>query len=40
MGMSALNGLLWQDDKQITELHLYRHDAPKRGRLHLIAELI
>lgn len=40
VALDALNGLLWTDDRQITELHLYRHDAPKRGRLHLIAEVI
>jgi crossover junction endodeoxyribonuclease RusA len=34
----ALNGLLWTDDKQITELHLFREDAPKAGRIELIVE--
>ena len=34
----ALNGLLWADDKQITELHVTRVDGQRPGRLHLIAE--
>jgi crossover junction endodeoxyribonuclease RusA len=34
----ALNGILWADDQQITELHLYRKDAPKHGRIELIVE--
>lgn len=34
----ALNGLLWTDDQQIVELHLYRHESPRKGRLELIVE--
>lgn len=34
----ALNGLVWGDDAQVVELHMYRHDSPKAGRLDLIAE--
>ena len=34
----SLNGLLWADDKQISELHVTRVDGQRPGRLHLIAE--
>lgn len=34
----ALNGVLWADDKQIVELHLYRHESPRAGKLELIVE--
>ena len=34
----SLNGVLWVDDKQIVEWHLYRHDAPKHGRVELLVE--
>jgi Holliday junction resolvase RusA-like endonuclease len=36
VAIDALNGLLWADDRQIVELHLYRQDRPKEGGLHLI----
>ena len=36
----ALNGVLWTDDQQIVELHLYRKDAPKAGRIELIVEAV
>jgi Holliday junction resolvase RusA-like endonuclease len=34
----SLNGVLWVDDKQIVEWHLYRYDAPKNGRVELTVE--
>ena len=34
----ALNGVLWTDDQQIVELHLYRKDAPRNGRIELNVE--
>lgn len=34
----ALNGVVWADDKQIVEWHLYRYDAPKKGRVELTIE--
>ena len=36
----ALNGVLWADDEQIVELHLYREDAPKHGRIEIIVEAV
>lgn len=38
--MDALNGLVWADDKQIEELHLYRHESPRKGRIDLTIEAI
>lgn len=29
----AVQGLLYVDDKQICELHMYRHESPRRGSL-------
>lgn len=29
----ALNGVVWDDDKQVTELHVYRVDAAQVGQL-------
>lgn len=34
----ALNGLLWHDDAQIVELHLYRVDGQRPGRMELTVE--
>lgn len=34
----ALNGVVWVDDKQVSELHLFRVDGQRPGRLHLIIE--
>jgi Holliday junction resolvase RusA-like endonuclease len=34
----SLNGVVWADDKQIVEWHLYRYDAPKKGRVELTIE--
>lgn len=31
--LDALQGLAYTDDAQIVELHAYREDAPRRGRL-------
>ena len=36
--LDVLNGILWADDAQVVEIHLYRKDAPKDGRIHLIVE--
>lgn len=36
----ALNGLVWGDDAQVVEIHMYRQDRPKDGALHLIAESV
>lgn len=38
VALDALNGMLWADDKQIVELHLFRHEAPRNGKLDLIVE--
>jgi crossover junction endodeoxyribonuclease RusA len=34
----ALNGIVWADDKQVVELHCYRTDAPKQGRVTILIE--
>lgn len=34
----ALNGLVWVDDKQIVEWHLYRVDGQRPGRMELVVE--
>ena len=34
----ALNGILWKDDGQICELHVYRRDDKKRPRVELTVE--
>lgn len=31
----ALNKYLWEDDKQIVEMHVYRHDDKKNPRVEL-----
>lgn len=31
----ALNGVLWHDDKQIVEMHVYRHDDKHKPRVEL-----
>ena len=40
VALDALNGLIWTDDKQIVELHLYRYEAPREGRLEMTVEAI
>jgi Holliday junction resolvase RusA-like endonuclease len=34
--LDALNGLLWVDDSQIEELHLWRRDDKARPRVELV----
>ena len=34
----ALNGLVWADDKQVGELHVYRIDGQRPGRLEVTVE--
>lgn len=38
--LDCLNRVLWADDDQVVELHLYRKDAPKQGRVELIVEAV
>ncbi len=38
VALDALNGIVWDDDAQVVELHLYRQDRPKDGALHLTVE--
>jgi crossover junction endodeoxyribonuclease RusA len=38
VALDALNRVLWADDDQIVELHLYRHDRPKNGALLITVE--
>lgn len=38
--LDCLNRVLWADDDQVVELHLYRKDAPKEGRVELIVEAV
>lgn len=33
--LDALNGVLWHDDKQIDELHIYRHDDKNNPRVEV-----
>jgi Holliday junction resolvase RusA-like endonuclease len=40
VALDALNGLLWADDQQIVELHLFRHDRPRDGALLLTVEAL
>lgn len=37
--LDALNGLLWVDDSQVCELHLYRLDDKEDPRVELLVEL-
>lgn len=34
----GLKGIAWDDDEQITEIHMYRYDDPKNPRLELKIE--
>ncbi len=34
----ALNGIVWDDDKQVSELHVYRVDGQRPGRVEVIVE--
>lgn len=34
----ALNGLVWADDKQVCELHVYRVDGQRPGRCEVTVE--
>jgi Holliday junction resolvase RusA-like endonuclease len=36
--LDALNGLLWVDDSQIVEIHLWRRDDKARPRVELLLE--
>lgn len=36
--LDALNGLLWADDSQIVEIHLWRRDDKARPRVELLLE--
>lgn len=36
----ALNGIVWDDDSQITVLHLYRKESPRNGYMHIIVEAV
>jgi crossover junction endodeoxyribonuclease RusA len=38
VALDALNGVLWLDDKQVIELHLYRYDRPGDGALYATVE--
>lgn len=38
VALDALNRVLWADDDQVVELHLYRFDRPKNGALHITVE--
>lgn len=38
--LDCLNRILWADDGQIVELHLYREDDPKKGRVELIVSAL
>lgn len=39
--LDCLNGVLWHDDSQVVELHLYRYESPRAGRIDLhIEELV
>lgn len=33
--LDALNGIIYHDDKQIVEIHAYRHDDAKRPRVEV-----
>lgn len=36
--LDVLNGILWDDDGQVVEIHLYRREDPKAGRIVLSIE--
>lgn len=36
----ALNGVLWHDDKQIYEMHVYRHDDKFDPRVSVMVEAV
>lgn len=38
--LDCLNRVLWADDDQVVELHLYRRDDPKKGRVELQVEAV
>ena len=38
--LDCLNRVLWADDSQVVELHCFRQDAPKRGRVELLVEAV
>lgn len=38
--LDCLNRVLWADDEQVVELHLFRRDDPKNGRVELIVEAV
>lgn len=38
VALDSLNGVLWLDDKQVIELHLYRYDRPGDGALYVTVE--
>jgi crossover junction endodeoxyribonuclease RusA len=38
VALDALNNVLWLDDKQVVELHLYRYDRPGDGALYVTVE--
>lgn len=36
----ALNGVVWPDDRQVSELHVFRIDGQRPGRLHILIEAL
>ncbi len=36
--LDACRGVLFEDDKQVTEIHAYRNDDPKRPRVDVVVE--
>ena len=38
--LDALNGIVWEDDKQIVELHMYRYEDKANPRLEILIEEI
>ena len=36
--LDALNGVAWTDDSQVVEIHAYRHESPKDGRVEVIVK--
>lgn len=35
VALDALNGIAWKDDKQIVEIHAYRHDDKSNPRMEI-----